>query len=138
MSKGLVFFLNGFRTVAQFCLSTIKISYSTVCFKKTEVKQLARQGGRLNSTVFFSQKDQGKTASTARILFPNPTRRPLPCHLIKSFFCGKGHGNYYIDTLTFSKNNTEKKFMLELLYSTNNFFFFCCKFYIFLYTRRYR
>ena len=32
------------------------------------------------------QKDGGKAASTARILSPNPTRRPLPCLLIKSFF----------------------------------------------------
>ena len=32
------------------------------------------------------QKDQGKTASAARILSPNPTQRPLPCLLIKSFF----------------------------------------------------
>ena len=34
------------------------------------------------------QKDQGKTASAARILSPNPTLRPLPCLLIKSFFYG--------------------------------------------------
>ena len=34
------------------------------------------------------QKDRGKTASTARILSPNQTRRPLPCLLIKSFFYG--------------------------------------------------
>ena len=32
------------------------------------------------------QKDRGKTASAARILSPNPTRRPLPCLLIQSFF----------------------------------------------------
>ena len=32
------------------------------------------------------KKDQGKTASAARILSPNPTRRPLPCLLIQSFF----------------------------------------------------
>ena len=32
------------------------------------------------------QKDQGKTANVARILSPNPTRRPLPCLLIQSFF----------------------------------------------------
>ena len=36
------------------------------------------------------QKDRGKTASAARILSPNPTRRPLPCLLIKSFFYGQG------------------------------------------------
>ena len=35
-----------------------------------------------------SQKDRGKTASAARILSPNPTRRPLPCLLIQSFFYG--------------------------------------------------
>ena len=32
------------------------------------------------------QKDRGKTTSAARILSPNPTRRPLPCLLIQSFF----------------------------------------------------
>ena len=33
------------------------------------------------------QKGRGKTASAARNLFPNPTRRPLPCLLnIISFF----------------------------------------------------
>ena len=32
------------------------------------------------------QKDRGKTASAAKILSPNPTRRPLPCLLIQSFF----------------------------------------------------
>ena len=32
------------------------------------------------------KKDWGKTASAARILSPNPTRRPLPCLLIQSFF----------------------------------------------------
>ena len=32
------------------------------------------------------QKDRGKTASAARILFPNPTRRPSPCLLNESFF----------------------------------------------------
>ena len=36
----------------------------------------------------FFQKDQGKTASGARILSPYPTQRPLPCLLIKSFFYG--------------------------------------------------
>ena len=34
----------------------------------------------------LSQKDRGRTASAARILSPNPTRRPLPCLLIQSFF----------------------------------------------------
>ena len=34
------------------------------------------------------QKDRDKTASAARILSPNPTRRPLPCLLIQSFFYG--------------------------------------------------
>ena len=32
------------------------------------------------------QKDQGKTASAARILSANPMRRPLPCLLIQSLF----------------------------------------------------
>ena len=32
------------------------------------------------------QIDQSKTSSTARILSPNPTRGPLPCLLIQSFF----------------------------------------------------
>ena len=31
---------------------------STVCFKQTEAKQLARQGGGLNLTVCFKQMDQ--------------------------------------------------------------------------------
>ena len=34
------------------------------------------------------QKDRGNTASPARILSPNLTRRPLPCLLIPSFFYG--------------------------------------------------
>ena len=34
------------------------------------------------------QKDRGKTANVARILSPNPIRRPLPCLLIQSFFYG--------------------------------------------------
>ena len=34
------------------------------------------------------QIDQGKTASAARILSPNPTRLPLPCLLSQSFFYG--------------------------------------------------
>ena len=34
------------------------------------------------------QNDQGKTASAARILSPNPMRQPLPCLLIQSLFYG--------------------------------------------------
>ena len=43
----------------------------------------------LKQTVEFNhllQKDLGTTASAARILSPNPMRRPLPCLLIQSFF----------------------------------------------------
>ena len=34
------------------------------------------------------QKDRGKTASAARNLSPDPTRRPLPCLLNQYFFYG--------------------------------------------------
>ena len=40
---------------------------------------------------------RGKSASAARILSPNPIRRPLPCLLIKSFFYG-----LYTSSLTWS------------------------------------
>ena len=42
-----------------------------------------KQRAELNS---LFQKERGKTASAARILSLNPTRRPLPCLLIQSFF----------------------------------------------------
>ena len=37
------------------------------------------------------QKDPNKTASAARILSPNPTGRPSPCLLNKSFFYAANH-----------------------------------------------
>ena len=37
---------------------------------------------------FVSNRPRQNSYSAARILSPNPTRRPLPCLLIKSFFYG--------------------------------------------------
>ena len=51
----------------------------TSCFASVFLKQM------IECNHLF-QKDQGKAASVARILSPNPTRRPLPCLLNQSFF----------------------------------------------------
>ena len=72
--------------------------------KKTRQRSSPRIGGQnpwsanCFDWVFFKQmvelirlfkKDLGKTACAARILFPNPRRRPSPCLLNKSFFNGR-------------------------------------------------
>ena len=75
-------------------------------------------------TVEFSrlfQKDRGKTTSAARIRSPNPTRRPLPCLLIKSFFYG-----LYITTQSVKRTNQLRhclyfyydRAVLSMVYST--------------------
>ena len=74
----------------------IYIYISACCFALVFLKQ----------TVEFNhllQKDRGKTASAARILSPNPTRRPLPCLLIQSFF--------YEDTIQFNELNGIKLYV---------------------------
>ena len=60
------------------------MSLVTTCHRRRiELEDKAKVTVELNR---LFQKDRGNTASAARILSPNPTRRPLPCLLIQSFF----------------------------------------------------
>ena len=69
--------------------------FASVFFKQTVEFYRPPSCASCFALVFFKQtiefnhlfhKDRGKTASAARILSPNVTRRPLPCLLIQSFF----------------------------------------------------
>ena len=67
---------------------------------KAKVVASARGIVELNRLI---QKDRGKTAGAARILSLNPTRRPSPCLLIKSFFYDlKGLCQNLLDTFFLS------------------------------------
>ena len=77
------------------------------------------------------QIDWGKTASAARILSPNLTRRPLPYLLIQSFFYGWGGGEENVCTgkysyTGFSAKNLLTIFLVYILYSMYSLHCYFC------------
>ena len=79
----------------------------------------------LKQTVEFNrsfQKDRGKTASTAKILYPNPTQQPLPCLLIKSFFSGARICLLSLSLTSHSEKLVFMKVMFEIKKTVNAFY----------------